>query len=272
VDVNRGTTHAFEYDQVNIICPKYEDDGAGVGEMERYVIYVVGEEEYATCRVMSQHPRVIAKCDSPLERRFFTISFRSFSPTPGAVEFKPGRDYFFISTSSPTDIHQRVGGMCRDGNMKLVFKVADPNAPETTTTTSTTTTATESLSNKVLAAAKEEEEQEEEEGAKRESEGKRAKRKKKKKRRRRQQRRKHNKELNDFLPPPPSTVDPPPLSRETGFVEKVNNLMKQEASIRAPAAAASSATQTRQTFAHLLFLLFPLAVSSSCSSSHPVIC
>ncbi len=48
------------------------------------------------------------RCDSPLERQLITISFRSFSPTPGALEYKPGRDYFLVSTSSRTDLHQRV--------------------------------------------------------------------------------------------------------------------------------------------------------------------
>ena len=55
--------------------------------------------------------------------RFFTLSFRSFSPMPGGIEFLPGRDYYFISTSGPGDLHNRLGGYCRSHNMKVVFKV-----------------------------------------------------------------------------------------------------------------------------------------------------
>jgi hypothetical protein len=38
--------------------------------------------------------------------RFFTISFRSFSPMPNTLEFKAGQDYYFISTSTKLDIHR----------------------------------------------------------------------------------------------------------------------------------------------------------------------
>ena len=56
---------------------------------------------------------------------FVTITFRSFTPTPGSLEYKPGQDYYFISTSSTRDLHQRVGGGCQSHNMKMIFKVAD---------------------------------------------------------------------------------------------------------------------------------------------------
>ena len=55
---------------------------------------------------------------------YFTITFRSFTPTPGGLEFRPGQDYYFISTSSQNDIHRRVGGGCSANNMKVIFKVA----------------------------------------------------------------------------------------------------------------------------------------------------
>ena len=53
---------------------------------------------------------------------FFTITFRSFTPTPGGLEFTPGKDYYLISTSNNRDIHRRVGGWCSSHNMKIVFK------------------------------------------------------------------------------------------------------------------------------------------------------
>ena len=60
----------------------------------------------------------------------FTITFRSFTPTPGGLEFRPGQDYYFISPSSREDLHRRVGGGCSTHNMKMIFKVADNRAPE----------------------------------------------------------------------------------------------------------------------------------------------
>ena len=33
------------------------------------------------------------------------------------------QDYYFISTSGPSDVQSRVGGFCQSHNMKVVFKV-----------------------------------------------------------------------------------------------------------------------------------------------------
>ena len=56
---------------------------------------------------------------------FVTITFRSFTPTPGGLEFQPGKDYYFISTSTPDDLHNRFGGRCTTHSMKVIFKVVD---------------------------------------------------------------------------------------------------------------------------------------------------
>ena len=54
------------------------------------------------------------------------ISFhRTFTPSPGAMEFRPGQDYFFISTSDPENLHQKSGGRCSSHNMKVLFKTAE---------------------------------------------------------------------------------------------------------------------------------------------------
>ena len=63
-------------------------------------------------------------CTDPKRLLYFTITFRSFTPTPGGLEFHPGQDYYFISTSSPENIHRKVGGWCATHNMKVTFKVA----------------------------------------------------------------------------------------------------------------------------------------------------
>ena len=121
IDVNAGNL-PWEYDQVNIICPVSKP---GVKVPQRHVIYSVSREEFDSCRITNPKPKIVAVCSKPHQLLYFTITFRSFSPTPGGLEFHPGQDYYFISTSSPEDLHRRVGGGCSTHNMKMVFKVSD---------------------------------------------------------------------------------------------------------------------------------------------------
>merc|ERR1712172_354588 len=142
MDVNQGNL-PWEYDQVNIICP--------FNSQEKHVIYSVSKEEFDSCRVSNPRPKIVAICDKPQNFKYFTVTFRSFSPIPGGLEFKPGQDVYFISTSNSNNAHRRVGGYCSSNNMKMIFKVADnreetntinvnqPRKVEPTTTTTTTT-------------------------------------------------------------------------------------------------------------------------------------
>ena len=123
VDVNAGNL-PWEYDQVNIICPVSKP---GTKFPERHVIYSVSREEFDSCRITNPKPKIVAICNNPYRLMYFTITFRSFTPTPGGLEFRPGQDYYFISTSSREDLHRRVGGGCATHNMKMIFKVADNN-------------------------------------------------------------------------------------------------------------------------------------------------
>ncbi|KAG8042090.1 hypothetical protein G9C98_000081 [Cotesia typhae] len=91
------------------------------------VLGLVSKEEYETCRITNPSPRVIAVCDKPTKTMYFTITFRPFTPQPGGLEFLPGHDYYFISTSSKDDLHRRIGGRCSTHNMKVVFKVCCAN-------------------------------------------------------------------------------------------------------------------------------------------------
>lgn len=162
-DLNKGNAQ-FEYDQVNIICPVYTP-GTFDEDTEKYIIYNVSKEEYDTCRITNPNPRIIAICDKPHKLMFFTITFRPFTPQPGGLEFLPGKDYYFISTSSKDDLHRRIGGRCLSHNMKLVFRVCckpeeqspapppqpsppPPPPPPTTTTTTTTTTTIKPVTKK----------------------------------------------------------------------------------------------------------------------------
>ncbi len=123
IDVNAGN-HPSEYDQVNIVCPVYKAN-LDESRQERYIIYLVSREEFKSCRITQPNPKVIAVCNRPYDFMYFTITFRSFTPTPGGLEFHPGQDYYFMSTSSANDLHRRVGGGCSTNNMKLIFKVAN---------------------------------------------------------------------------------------------------------------------------------------------------
>ncbi|CAB4058484.1 EFNB [Lepeophtheirus salmonis] len=114
LNVNQGNL-PWEYDQVNIICPVSKP---GVHYPETHVIYSVSKAEYESCRITNPKPRIVAICNDPYKVMYFTITFRSFTPTPGGLEFKPGADYYFISTSSREDLHRRVGGGCASHNMQ----------------------------------------------------------------------------------------------------------------------------------------------------------
>ena len=127
VTVNEGN-QAWEYDQVNIICPVYKEGE----EQEQHIIYSVEKEEFEQCRVTSPRPKIVAICNRPRTFMYFTVTFRSFTPTPGGLEFRPGQDYYFVSTSSRLDIHRRVGGYCASHNMRMVFRVAEREEEETT--------------------------------------------------------------------------------------------------------------------------------------------
>lgn len=48
------------------------------------------------CRITNPNPRIIAYCDKPYKLMYVTITFRSFTPQPGGLEFQPGQDYYFI--------------------------------------------------------------------------------------------------------------------------------------------------------------------------------
>ncbi|CAG0880949.1 unnamed protein product [Cyprideis torosa] len=123
IEINRGNA-PYDYDQANIICPRLNSEvEGGVASPEKYIVYNVSKEEYESCRITNPNPRIIAICDQPDKILYFTVSFRSFTPLPGGLEFRPGHDYYFISTSSEGDLHRRVGGTCKSNHMKLMLRI-----------------------------------------------------------------------------------------------------------------------------------------------------
>ena len=130
IDVNVGNTR-WEYDQANFVCPRAKTE-TEEKEAEKYIIYNVSKEEYDSCMVTQPSSRVVATCTGA---EYVTITFRSFTPTPGGLEFHPGKDYYFITTSVPGNLHGKFGGRCASHNMKVIFKVANTTRPKITSTT-----------------------------------------------------------------------------------------------------------------------------------------
>jgi hypothetical protein len=234
---------------------------------------------------MSAHPRILAQCDKPYSLRYFTISFRPFSPTPGALEFHPGKDYYFISTSSKTDLHRRVDGMCRTNNMRIVFKVANKswhhnnkNRNDFQSSTEATTSTTIALLTSTTEVSINLEETNTIENLNEtnpltlndeletvDDDEKQKKKKKKKKKKKTKKEKKNNKtdveeeerelvvQEDDIL----MNDNPPNQVRhmEPSLVEKVNNLMKQEASISAAKPKSICNQQILILFAFILTVL-----------------
>jgi len=91
----------------------------------------VSKDEYDTCQIKktSTPVREILRCDKPFENIKYTFYISKFSPVPGAIEFTPGSDYYFISTSNGTlnGLNNTVGGTCQKDNMKMIIRVLGKN-------------------------------------------------------------------------------------------------------------------------------------------------
>lgn len=72
------------------------------------LLFQVSKEEYDMCRITNPNPRIIAYCDKPYKLMYVTITFRSFTPQPGGLEFQPGQDYYFICEYMHTFIITRL--------------------------------------------------------------------------------------------------------------------------------------------------------------------
>ena len=107
-------THFGQYDVLEITCA-YE---------ERHIIYNVSKLEFESCRILEpSHWQVVGFCNGKEYR--FTKTFREFSPIPRGLEFKPGHNYYFVSTSTKTNIHNKNFGYCASHNMKVTMKIAN---------------------------------------------------------------------------------------------------------------------------------------------------
>ena len=126
IDIHPGTVdQPWSYEQANIICPRYSSSRPSE-RIEKYIIYNVSKSEFEHCQVIDpKQENIVAVCNTPYKLTFFTLTFRAFSPVPGAFEFHPGENYYFISTSSKRNLYKHSGGRCATHNMRLVFRISD---------------------------------------------------------------------------------------------------------------------------------------------------
>jgi len=265
IDVNQGRSsnnYFSEYDQVNILCPQYDKSTTpNIEDTERFVIYHVNREEYEMCRVMTAHPKVVGVCSRPYTKSFYTISFRSFSPSPGVLEFQPGQDYYFMTTSSKEDLHLRSGGMCRTHNMKVVFKVADSALQNSVTPVRAPPVKPLQQDNQLYTPAPPSLQNEVSDDSKETLEERRT-RRKKDRRRNKKEKLASSQLITTVVPPYGSELSPylndnPQFrQKEPSEVERVNNLMAQKDSIFSAGGSAAPKVTSSITSIFIILLLF----------------
>uniref|UniRef100_A0A0K0D4J6 Ephrin RBD domain-containing protein n=1 Tax=Angiostrongylus cantonensis TaxID=6313 RepID=A0A0K0D4J6_ANGCA len=112
---------------LDIICPFYEPEMDST-TAEQSIIYRVSEHDYQNC-ILSPSARELGRCISPMRRDKVKVSFRLMSPNPSALDYRPGRTYYFISTSTGTalGLNNKYGGLCASHNLKMVIHVTEKN-------------------------------------------------------------------------------------------------------------------------------------------------
>jgi len=106
-------------DKLDIICPLQSDEHTDL----YYKIYLVDLNGYEKCDTSGG--RRLITCSNPEKEKKYTFFFQEISPSPWALEFRAGEDYYVISTSDGTEVglNQMEGGSCIRHNMKLQIKV-----------------------------------------------------------------------------------------------------------------------------------------------------
>ncbi|XP_078736317.1 uncharacterized protein LOC144950130 [Lampetra fluviatilis] len=97
-------------------------------EGETYRLYMVGRDEARECDARRARNALLT-CDRPGVEVKYTIKFQEYSPSVLGLEFRSGRDYYIISTSTGTleGLDQLQGGVCETLRMKVVLHVGqDP--------------------------------------------------------------------------------------------------------------------------------------------------
>ncbi|OUC43952.1 Ephrin [Trichinella nativa] len=109
-------------DSVDIHCPKYTDT-VTQDKAEHSIIYMVSKFGYDNCILDKE--RIVGQCSSPYVDSIIKLTLREFTPMPNGLEFKPGHNYYFISTSdgSAEGMHERSDGLCSFNNLKMLVHI-----------------------------------------------------------------------------------------------------------------------------------------------------
>ncbi|KRY82131.1 Ephrin-B2 [Trichinella pseudospiralis] len=116
-------------DRLNIVCPYYPSPTVHADKFEYMEIYGVTRKSYEEC-TLNDRATIVGVCNTPTVPTVLTMVIREFTPNPSGLEFKPGRKYYFISTStgSRAGLANRNGGLCSKNKMKMMFDVRRSDA------------------------------------------------------------------------------------------------------------------------------------------------
>ncbi|XP_056108636.1 ephrin-A2-like [Rhinichthys klamathensis goyatoka] len=89
-------------DYLDIYCPHYEDH-LPQERMERYILFMVNYDGYTTC---NHHMKGFKRweCNRPMSPNGplkFSEKFQLFTPFSLGFEFRPGHEYYYISSPHP---------------------------------------------------------------------------------------------------------------------------------------------------------------------------
>uniref|UniRef100_A0A0N4ZCS4 Ephrin RBD domain-containing protein n=1 Tax=Parastrongyloides trichosuri TaxID=131310 RepID=A0A0N4ZCS4_PARTI len=109
-------------DRIKINCPKSRENER---KYKYSKLYAVSKEGYEKCSLLDS--KIIGTCKNPSLNSSINIVFREISPLAGALVFKPGEDYYLISTSTGTleGIDNSEGGLCLTDNMRIKFEIQE---------------------------------------------------------------------------------------------------------------------------------------------------
>ncbi|XP_078070830.1 ephrin-A5b isoform X2 [Mustelus asterias] len=89
-------------DYLDVFCPHY-DDSVPEDKTERYVLYMVNYDGYSLCDHTSKGFKRW-ECNRPYASNGplkFSEKFQLFTPFSLGFEFRPGREYYYISSAIP---------------------------------------------------------------------------------------------------------------------------------------------------------------------------
>lgn len=113
-------------------------------------LWMVDKPAYDACTVDTSKVghKLLLRCSRPLQLQYLSIAFRRFSAEVNGLVFLPGKDYYFIATSTGRErsLDKTSGGRCLTHNMRIKIHVCnDANDPGCTTASVSTAQPTKTV-------------------------------------------------------------------------------------------------------------------------------